>query len=217
MEPDVELAIELLNKHYAAFHDLRPYAEMTGHTVPSDSKSVSEILVSLLTGIPGRDRQKGSDLSDGSDVKAANVWSAIDTPRFNGCAPAGRISEISKKPNDLSAFDDMPHIFFVLWDERMPAGVPRCRVWVVSPTRDEAFRKVVGLWYDLRGTGEIKSSNFQLHPPRYDDSNVIRNSCGNLEYPLFFHTELGADGFEVLRYEVAELETGSAHLPKATS
>ena len=42
---------------------------------------------------------------------------------------------------------------------------------------------MVAMWYFKRSTGEIKSTNLQLHPPRNRDDSVIRNSCGNLEYP----------------------------------
>ena len=138
--------------------------------------------MSLLTGLPGRSRRKGSDLADGSDVKAANVWDAIDTPRFNGCAPAGRTTSASRKPNDVSALDDIPFLFFVLWDERTSPTVPRCRVWCVKPNVDVEFRKLVSKWYDMRQSGEIKSANFQLHPPRNEDHNIIGNSLGRLEY-----------------------------------
>ena len=44
-------------------------------------------------------------------------------------------------------------------------------------------------WYDMRRSGEIRSANFQLHSPRNEDHNIIRNSLGSLEYPLFFHAE----------------------------
>ena len=103
----------LLDEHHRSFFTAKPFADRTGHTVPSDTKSFSEILVSLLTGVPGRKRQKGTDLADGSDVKAANVWDAIDTPRFNGCAPAGRTTNTSRKPDDVTALDDIPVLFFL--------------------------------------------------------------------------------------------------------
>ena len=45
---------------------------------------------------------------------------------------------------------------------------------------------MVDKWYKQREEGIIKSNNFQLHPPRNKDSNVIRNKCGNLVYPLIF-------------------------------
>lgn len=223
MEPDLGAAIDLLNVHYQAFETARPYAERTGHTVPADTKSWSEILVALLTGLSGRHRQKGSDLADGSDVKAANCWSAIDTPRFNGCAPAGRTSTASMKQLDLTAFDDIPYMFFVLWDERRPGNVPRCRIWVVDTARDNAFRSMVATWYDQVRSGRIRSTNFQLHPPRNLDIDVIRNTCGNLEYPLLFLAEWRDDsGYEVLVYDLDAMDTGecvpvsqSRHVPRA--
>jgi MamI restriction endonuclease len=201
VDADPAAAIALLDEHFRAFQAARQFAERTGHSVPSDTKSWSEILVALLTGIPGRARKKGSDLEDGSDVKAANVWCAIDTPRFNGCAPAGRTSATSIRAEDISAFDDTPHLYFVLWDHRLPGGTPRCRIWVVSPPRDLQFRRVVASWYEQRATGAIGSTNFQLHPPRNRDDNVIRNLCGNLEYPLFFLAERGQSGFSVVTFD----------------
>lgn len=203
MDHDIDTAVALLDEHFRAFQAARVFAERTGHSVPSDTKSWSEVLVALLTGIEGRARKKGSDLADGSDVKAANVWCAIDTPRFNGCAPAGRTSAASIRAGDISAFDDMPHLFFVLWDYRLPAGIPRCRIWVVSPPRDREFRRTVSSWYEQRDNGSIKSANFQLHPPRNRDDNVIRNSCGNLEYPLFFLAERGGSGFSAVEFDGA--------------
>lgn len=201
-------AVALLEEHYRAFHTARPFAERTGHTVPSDTKSYSEILVSLLTGIGGRKRQKGTDLDDGSDVKAANVWSAIDTPRFNGCVPAGRTTEASRKPDDVSAVDDTPYIFFVLWDERRPQNVPRCRVWCVRPQHDKEFRRVVSAWYEGRAAGDIRSTNFQLHPPRNEDSDVIRSSFGNLSYPLLFLAERQDDSWKVTHFDEKVLTSG---------
>ncbi len=188
--------IAFLDEHHRSFFSLEPYATKTGHTTPSDTKSSSEVLVSLLTGIKGRERQKGSDFADGSDVKAANVWEAIDTPRFNGCAPAGRVSATSRKAENLSAFGDIPYMFFVLWD--YAGSGHRCRVWVVRTQHDPEFRRVVGEWYRRRGTGQIKSTNFQLHPPRNQNHDVIRNTCGNLSYPLLFRADNYGSGYTVV-------------------
>jgi hypothetical protein len=82
--------IELLTLHRQSFYDAAKIAETTAHPVPTDTRSWSQILVSLLTGIKGMARKNGADLADGSDVKAANLWLAIDTPRFNGCVKSGR-------------------------------------------------------------------------------------------------------------------------------
>lgn len=179
-------ALELLEAHYQAFQNAKQFADMTGHTVPSDTKSWSEILVGILAGLSGRNRKKGTDLADGSDVKGANTWAAIDTPRFNGAIPAGRTSAKASKPADVRALDGTPFIFFVLWDEMGGEHLPRCRIWVVQAQRDEAFRAVCAEWYAARERGEITSTNFQLHPPRNLDADVITNTYGHLRYPLFF-------------------------------
>lgn len=205
---EIEAALAVLEEHYRAFTAAKEFADLTGHTVPSDTKSWSEILVSTLTGLGGRARKKGSDLEDGSDVKAANIWSAIDTPRFNGAIPAGRTSTTSRKPADVRALDDIPYIFFVLWDEQGPERTPRCRIWVVRASEDEVFRGMCARWYEARARGEITSTNFQLHPPRNLDENVIRNSYGNLEYPLFFTAIREGGRYQVAHVDDAVLRSG---------
>jgi hypothetical protein len=109
----IQEALELLDIHHEAFWKAAPIAAKTGHPVPSDSRGWSQIIVSALTGISGLKRQKGQDLADGSDVKAANTWEAIDTPRFNGVIKAGTRSVHSGK---LTFLDSVPYIFFALWD-----------------------------------------------------------------------------------------------------
>ena len=195
-ENSVKEAIELLNIHHEAFWRAAPHASRTGHPVPSDTRGWSQIIVSALTGTRGVERKKGPDLTDGSDVKAANTWEAIDTPRFNGVLKAGTKSEHSGK---ISFLNDVPHIFFALWDVDTK-GTHRFRLWVVRTNEDEVFHDLATKWYEAveRGTSlkdkgqkltrgvDVGSSNFQLQPPRGRDSNVFNNTLGNLEYPLLF-------------------------------
>jgi hypothetical protein len=190
--------ITLLDIHYKSFIDVGPYADKYGHPHPSDTRGWSQLIVSSLTGLKGINRQKGADLDDGSDVKGANTWGAIDTPRFNGCIKAGTKSGLSGK---MASLDAQPFLFFVLWDCEPPHTKERCRVWVVRTQKDKAFRAICKLWYKKRGTGEITSNNFQLHPPRNKNSNTVRNTCGNLEYPLLFTAVRERNGFVVKNYE----------------
>lgn len=178
----VDQALELLNEHFDAFFTSAKYADKTGHPVPSDTRGWSQILVSLLTGIDGLERKKGADLADGSDVKAANTWNAIDTPRFNGVLKAGTKADHA---GSLVSLDGTPNLFFVLWDVA-PSGEHRCRVWVVRTQHDPEFRTMAKNWFDARTQGIIRSDNFQLHPPRGKDTNTFRNTFGNLDYPLLF-------------------------------
>lgn len=196
-----------LDAHHDAFFRAKPLADKTCHPIPCDTRSWSQILVSLLTGINGRKREKGSDLVDGSDVKAACCWDAIDTPRFNGCIPAGRLSKTSRKAEDVTALDGMPFLFFVLWDND-GEGHSRCRIWCVRPGQDKIFRAMCDKWYKQRVSGRIKSTNFQLHPPRFRDENIFRNKCGNLSYPLLFTAVRKENGFEMTHYDPNALETG---------
>jgi MamI restriction endonuclease len=202
--------LSFLDAHHEAFFRAKPLADKTCHPVPCDTRSWSQILVSLLTGINGREREKGSDLVDGSDVKAACCWGAIDTPRFNGAIPAGRLSDTSRKAEDVTALDDMPFLFFALWDDDTE-GHPRCRVWCVRPRQDKVFRAMCAKWYEQRAAGQIKSTNFQLHPPRFRDENVFTNKCGNLSYPLLFAAVRKENCFEKTHYEPSVLENGECH------
>jgi hypothetical protein len=195
----VKEALELLNIHHEAFWRAAPHASKTGHPVPSDTRGWSQIIVSALTEVKGMERKKGPDLVDGSDVKAANTWEAIDTPRFNGVLKAGTKSKHSGK---ISFLDDVPHIFFALWDIDA-RETHRFRLWVVRTNQDKVFRKLALRWYEAveRGTilkeqnqkltrgVDVGSWNFQLHPPRGRDSNMFSNTLGNLEYPLLFQAD----------------------------
>ena len=207
-EERLALALKILNAHHESFFDAKPFADLTDQHVPCDTKAWSQILVCALTGMKGRARKKGSDLSDGSDVKAANLWSAIDTPRFNGSIPSGRKTKTSKKASDISALDDMPYLFFVLWDERPSDRHARCRVWCVRPPEDKAFRTMAAEWYRRRNDGTIKSDNFQLHPPRNKDNNVFRNECGNLSYPLVLSVVWNGKAYDEQTYKPQTIDSG---------
>ena len=198
METNKKLIVGFLNKHIKQFLILKKYANRTGHPVPSDSKYFSQILVTLLTGIRGIDRQKGADLSDNSDVKAALVWDAIDTPRFNGCIKAGTKSSSS---DSMISLDEQPNLYLVLWDVVEDKNIPRCRVWSVNTQEDSVFREMCSKWYEKRANDEIKSTNFQLHPPRNKNSNIIRNTCGNLQYPLFFEAHYINDSYIIKKLD----------------
>ena len=161
--------LTLLNMHYNAYCNVRKYADKYKHPHPTDTRGWSQIIVSALTGILGYERRKGPDLEDGSDVKAANCWDAIDTPRFNGCIKAGTQASTA---NSMLSLDEMPNLFFVMWDQSEATRQYRCRVWVVNTQTDPEFRKMAKCWYDQRASGEITSDNFQLQPPRNKDYNL---------------------------------------------
>jgi len=196
--------LAFLKLHHDAFFDVKPYADETDHPTPSDSRAWSQILVSMLTGIKGLAREKGSDLSDGSDVKAANTWGAIDTPRFNGVIKAGTKHS---KAGKLEYLDDVPFLFFVLWDNEPQNNRERCRIWVVRPQYDKLFRNICRLWYKQRDAHEIISNNFQLHPPRGKNSDIFRNTCGNLNYPLLLCAEWQNDKYVLAHYDPQVLKT----------
>lgn len=201
---DPEGAIELLDRHYDDFHAMVEVARRTGHPVPMDTRGWSQILVSVLTGIGGLARKKGADLEDGSDVKGANTWEAIDTPRFNGVIKSGTKSATSDR---LESLDSMPYLFLVMWDETAGKQA-RCRIWCVRPRDDPEFRSMCESWYEARSAGRISSTNFQLHPPRNLDANTIRNSYGNLEYPLLFCAVRRKRGYEIAHYDPGVMASG---------
>jgi hypothetical protein len=198
-------AVDFINLHYRSFYAAVPFARETGHPVPCDTRGWSQILVSLLTGLKGQGREKGPDFTDGSDVKAANTWEAIDTPRFNGVIKAGTRALTAGK---LESLDGVPYLFFVLWDHSSMTKRPRCRIWCVRPQRDKLFRAMCKMWYSQVVSGKIVSANFQLHPPLGKDSNEIRNTCANLEYPLLLCAEYVTDRFVSVHYDPAVMVSG---------
>lgn len=205
-DPRLQQALEVLDLHHDSFYAVAPIASSVGHPVPVDTRGWSQILVSVLCGIKGLARKKGADLDDGSDVKGANIWEAIDTPRFNGVLKAGTKAAHSDK---IESLNKQPFLFFVLWDHAPERGHARCRIWVVRTQRDKVFRAMCESWYAKRQLGEISSTNFQLHPPRGQDSNIIRNTCGVLEYPLYFCAERAdGDKYRLIHFDENVLKVG---------
>lgn len=211
MHNDKKKVVDFLNLHLNHFEELEPIASETRHQVPTDTKFFSQILASLVTGIRGIERKKGADLSDGSDVKAALVWEAIDTPRFNGCLKAGTKSSAS---GNMKSLDEQPFLFLIMWDEKGKAKSKRVRIWSVNTKKDALFRNMALAWYKKRDKKIIKSNNFQLHPPRNKDSNEIRNTCGNLNYPLMFEAVYNKklNSYEILTWkkDYADLSCSNA-------
>lgn len=196
--------LSLLNLHHEQFHAMVAAARATGHPVPMDTRGWSQIIVSVLTGLSGLERKKGADLEDGSDVKAANTWEAIDTPRFNGVIKAGTKAVTS---DTLASLDGMPYLFLVMWDHTSEKQA-RCRIWCVRCQEDPEFRSMCEAWYEARANGAIKSTNFQLHPPRGLDANSIRNTFGNLHYPLLFCAIRSDTGYDLMHYDPSVLSSG---------
>ena len=197
--------LDLLNTHHAHFFEAQSFADITDHPIPEDSRAWSQILISTLTGIPGLARHKGPDLVDGSDVKSANAWFSIDKVRFNGVIKAGTKSSLS---GNMSYLDQIPYLFFVMWDNNPANDRERARVWVVRPQKDKLFREVAQKWYDLLDSGTIKSTNFQLHPPVNKNSDVFTNLCGNLQYPLLFSAEWDGEEYISTYYNPEILISG---------
>ncbi len=197
--------LDVLNTHHIHFFEGLEYAENTAQPVPEDSRAWSQILISTLTGIPGLARQKGPDLKDGSDVKSANAWCSIDTVRFNGVIKAGTHSHLA---GSMAYLDQMPFLFFVMWDYNPHTREERVRIWVVRPQYDVLFRRMAQRWYDQLSRGLIRSTNFQLHPPVNENNDVFTNNCGNLSYPLLLEAEWNGRQYEIVSYDPNVLEHG---------
>ena len=198
-------ALNLLNRHHVHFFEAQEFAALTAQPTPEDSRAWSQILISTLTGIAGLARHKGQDLEDGSDVKSANAWFSIDRVRFNGVIKAGTRSSLSGRMDYL---DQMPFLFFVLWDHNPVNNRERARVWVVRPQYDRLFRAVAQNWYEQLADGRIQSSNFQLHPPVDENHDVFTNRCGNLVYPLLLNAEWNGYEYDALYYNPDVLRDG---------
>lgn len=107
-ENNIVETLDLLKIHYSEYMNTKHYADKYKHPYPIDTRAWSQIIVSALTGVLGYSRKKGPDLEDGSDVKAANCWDAIDTPRFNGCIKAGTQAHTA---NSIQSLDSQPNLF----------------------------------------------------------------------------------------------------------
>lgn len=205
--------IEALNEHRSSYEMAKVFANETKQPVPTHTVNWSQVIVSIVTDIDGLDRKKGADLSDGSDVKGAIVWGAIDTPRFNGVVPAGRVLKDYEKTHQL-----YKNIYFVLWDyKKLKNGsdTERCRIWCVSPNTDELFKEIVFKWYSQVNDGTIKSTNFQLHPPRNNDNDIFRNNCGTLIYPKMMEATFDkkSDSYKIILLDRKKSETGLCAKP----
>lgn len=209
-ENQLENALEVLNTHHMHFFEGLEYALETDQPTPEDSRAWSQILISVLTGIKGLARQKGQDLADGSDVKSANAWYSIDTVRFNGVIKAGTRSALS---GNMAYLDQMPYLFFVLWDKNPINDMERTRVWAIRPQYDELFREVAENWYRQNANGIIKSNNFQLHPPVNRNDDIFTNRCGDLSYPLLFMAEWNGTEYQVIHFSPDVLSAGECQVP----
>lgn len=198
-------ALNVLNTHHIHFFEGQRYASVTAQPAPEDSRAWSQILISSLTGLRGVARHKGPDLADGSDVKSANAWYSIDEVRFNGVIKAGTKSHLA---GSMAYLDQMPFLFFVMWDNNPDNGRERVRIWVVRPQYDVLFRAMAQDWYNQLAAGTIKSHNFQLHPPVNENSDVFTNRCGNLVYPLLLEAEWNGREYDSVYYEPDVLDYG---------
>lgn len=183
------LAANLLQEIFLDYRQvMSKWAAITRQSSQLDSGYIAQHLISLLTGKRGSGwRGKGLDLEDGSEVKSASSVDGVDVPRWNH-----NISAPEKVDEWLAA----PAIYYVLFDtvERDTPRV-RVRIWVVTPTTDDAYRTVLRRWRDT----SRRSNNFQLHPPVGKDSNLSTNECGNLELPLMFHAEENEQGQVIVK------------------
>jgi len=222
-------ALKLLNIHYESFYRVSPFANKTGHPVPVDTRAWSQILASILSRIQGIKRKKGADLDDGSDVKGANTWQTISTARFNNVITAGTKSTAS---GAIKLLNKTPYFFLVLWDHRKEIRKkterPRCRVWCIRPQYDKLFRKLCASWYKAWEKGKLSKAkgkgnksnakkkkiiifdNFQLHPPRDKNTNIITNDRGNFKYPLLFCAEYykNKSRYNLVKYNPIVLKNG---------
>lgn len=207
----IKTAIDVLNTHHLHFFEGQKFAAITDQPTPEDSRAWSQILISVLTGIPGLARQKGPDLADGSDVKSANAWFSIDKVRFNGVIKAGTQSSLS---GTMAYLDQMPYLFFVLWDVNPDNNRERARIWAIRPQYDDLFRAVAEEWYLQRANRQIISNNFQLHPPVNKNDDVFTNRCGDLAYPLLFMAEWNGREYDILSYSPEVLVDGECKYPQ---
>lgn len=165
---------------FGQMRQLLTWKTVTKQTAQLDSGYLAQQLVSILTGISGSGlRGRGDDLSDGSEIKAANTIQATDTPRWNHSL---------RTDEQVRAHLAKPAVYYVLFDTviRNDEAPFRCRVWRVLTATDAAYRALVENWSVQRTLGRY---NMQIQPPRWTTTN--RATCFGtvIELPLFFHAQ----------------------------
>jgi hypothetical protein len=181
-----QLFIDLFGQAHVT---LQKWGALTGQSAQVDTGYIAQFVASIVLGEPGQGfRGKGDDLADGSEVKSAANISGVDRPRWNH--NLGKISEDAKrrtegKPTASDVYLSSPHLFYLLVDR--PVGAPisdgpvpfRIRAWCIDAQKDQAWRSLVTLFVDRRGTSQY---NLQLHPPVGYDDDVVVNTLGNLDF-----------------------------------
>lgn len=164
----IALIIKLLQEQVVDQRKKLAYwRDLTKQPSQIDTGYISQYLVSLITSIyGGLMRGKGTDLDDGSEIKAANFLDSLD--KKGAVAPRWNLSSNNLKT--MEAFLTFPAIYFVSMDLNSEGNF-RTRVWKLDPSKHVLFRKRYLEW--MKKLGKIKLEdpgrpgiNFQLFPPR---------------------------------------------------
>lgn len=143
------------------------WRDLTKQPSQIDTGYISQHLVSLITSVyGGMMRGKGTDLEDGSEVKAANFLDSLD--KRGATAPRWNLSSNSLR--GMEAFLHLPAIYFVSIDLNS-TGRFRTRVWKMNPQKHARFKKRYIEWMEKLGKPKLINENrpginFQLFPPR---------------------------------------------------
>lgn len=146
---------------------LNHWSTITAQSSQIDTGYIAQHLVSLQTQISGQGmRGKGDDLSDGSEVKSANFLDSLDMK--GAVAPRWNFTAINI--DIMERFLNYPAIYLLSMDLNKEKSF-RTRIWKVDVTKHEVLRQRYIEWMNKLGypkfnSGEQKSVNFQLFPPR---------------------------------------------------
>ncbi|AKM82912.1 hypothetical protein A2422_02990 [Candidatus Woesebacteria bacterium RIFOXYC1_FULL_31_51] len=156
------------------------WRDLTKQPSQIDTGYISQYLLSLITSIyGGLMRGKGTDLDDGSEIKAANFLDSLD--KKGATAPRWNLSSNNLKT--MESFLSFPALYLVSMDLN-PAGKFRTRVWKLDPNKHILFRKRYLEWMEKLGKVKLGDPgrpgiNFQLFPPHNKtDESFARHGNG---------------------------------------
>lgn len=177
----IQLCKDLLNEQIIEQRNkLEKWGLITAQSSQIDTGYIAQHLVSLRTQIPGQGmRGKGLDLSNGSEVKAANFLDSQD--KKGAVAPRWNFTAIT--PTIMEKFLTYTSLYLLSIDQN-PYNKIRIRIWKIDVTKNELLTERYKLWMNTKGYVKFKNNknesvNFQLFPPRNKTNETFARHGNN--------------------------------------
>lgn len=181
LEQRIRLAKDLIKEQIVNQKNLLSHwSLLTAQSAMIDTGYIAQHLVSLQTQIPGQGmRGKGDDLSDSSEIKAANFIDSLD--KHGATAPRWNFNSVTV--NIMERFLEYKAIYLLSIDLNTKRQY-RIRIWKVDIRKHTILRNRYIEWMNKLGYTKFadvshKSINFQLFLPRNGtDENFARHGNG---------------------------------------